>query len=276
MASLYYLQPWQLLSLVFLGIVALMLAILWLDQFLAKHHTSPWVRLGVLGSIGILLFSILYLSQPWPSAILLELVLRPERYDLGIDLWLHLSLLSDPSLLIMLVVIMGIWLVVHGQQQWLVWLVACLVLCLATVFSLQQWLQVSPPASMIGRTLNFSLPSGAITGFALIAALVSMTLTRQWPDLKQNFQALAALSVALAALAKLYLGFHWLTDVLASLALSLILYVCCLACFRLLKLEQSSFRLWQGPLIWLLIITVYSHQLSFALYYKLDYIRLLS
>lgn len=276
MANLYHLQPWQLITLVGLLLAALILLWYLLDNRLKNWQLSPWIRLAVLAFAGAGLLLLTIISQPWPSAIMLELVLRPDRYSLGIDLWLHLSLLSDPSALIMTVVLIGLWLVTHGQSKHLIWLVASLVLALSCIFALQQWLQVSPPASMIGRTLNFSLPSGAITGFALLVGLGCITYCQHARQQRQLVQLASTGLIVAAALAKLFLGFHWLTDIVASLGLALLLLSISVALYRALGLHKSDFRLWQAPLAWLILLTLYSHQLAFALFYKLDYLRLLS
>ena len=73
-----------------------------------------------------------------------------------------------------------------------------------------------------GPDTDFAFPSGHATQSAsLYAMLVVVLSTWMWPRRRVLLSLLAASIVAIVAVARIYLGVHWLTDVLGGLALGL-------------------------------------------------------
>ena len=69
---------------------------------------------------------------------------------------------------------------------------------------------------------DWSFPSGHATQSASFYAMLAVVLsTWIWPRRRVLLSLAAALIVAVVAASRLYLGVHWLTDVLAGLALGL-------------------------------------------------------
>ncbi|PCN48196.1 phosphoesterase [Curtobacterium sp. 'Ferrero'] len=72
---------------------------------------------------------------------------------------------------------------------------------------------------------SFSFPSGHVLGtsdfFLLAAWLIGSRLGRPW--LLRTLFAAAAVMVALQIVSRLFLGYHWLTDTLGSVGLSLLI-----------------------------------------------------
>lgn len=84
--------------------------------------------------------------------------------------------------------------------------------------------RMRPPAALQygGPDTDFAFPSGHATQSASFYAMLVVVLsTWLWPRRRVLLSLVAALIVAIVAVARIYLGVHWLTDVLAGLALGL-------------------------------------------------------
>ncbi|TFC59828.1 phosphatase PAP2 family protein [Cryobacterium sp. TMT2-15-1] len=90
-----------------------------------------------------------------------------------------------------------------------------------------------PPIDLMlfGTDLTFSFPSGHVLGasdFLLVTAY--LLLSRRF-SMRATAAALsvAVVGIVLAALSRLYLGYHWTTDALASVSISLVVVGCVIA-----------------------------------------------
>ena len=83
-----------------------------------------------------------------------------------------------------------------------------------------------PPADMLfGAHPTFSFPSGHVLGacdFLLVAAFLVFSRRRNPTAMALGFAG-AGIGVFFAAASRLYLGYHWLTDALASVSISLVI-----------------------------------------------------
>ncbi|WP_066290017.1 phosphatase PAP2 family protein [Arthrobacter sp. B6] len=84
-----------------------------------------------------------------------------------------------------------------------------------------------PPVELMlfGADHTFSFPSGHVLGacdFLLVGAFLVFSRHKNTRAAVLGFAA-AGVGIVLAALSRLYLGYHWLSDALASLSLSLII-----------------------------------------------------
>ncbi|MCF3141108.1 phosphatase PAP2 family protein [Paenarthrobacter sp. AR 02] len=83
-----------------------------------------------------------------------------------------------------------------------------------------------PPVSLMlfGADTTFSFPSGHVLGasdFLLVLTFLVFSRHRN-PKIAVISFVCAGVGVVLAALSRIYLGYHWLTDAVASVALSLV------------------------------------------------------
>jgi membrane-associated phospholipid phosphatase len=83
-----------------------------------------------------------------------------------------------------------------------------------------------PPASamLLGSDSTYSFPSGHVLGasdFLLVGAFIVFSRRRRPGPVLAGFLA-AWGGIAAQVVSRLYLGYHWLTDALASIALSLV------------------------------------------------------
>jgi len=127
---------------------------------------------------------------------------------------------------IVVAVFIGLWLW-RSRHAWRV-----LVLALAMLTGMSLALLIAqlvsrsrPPAEfmLIGVDPSFSFPSGHVLGvadFLIVGGYLVVSRRRGWGAAVLCSVA-AIVGVGLVALTRLYLGYHWLTDVAASVALSL-------------------------------------------------------
>ena len=83
-----------------------------------------------------------------------------------------------------------------------------------------------PPVELMlfGADHTFSFPSGHVLGasnFLLVTAFLVFSRHRK-PAVTAAGFVLAGFGVALAALSRLYLGYHWVSDAIGSVAVSLV------------------------------------------------------
>ncbi len=171
------------------------------------------------------------------------------RNPLADRLMAALATLGDPEVLLPPVVVALGYLV--WRRRWIAaahWLAA-----LAFGFALTAALGVGidmprPPTAPRG----FGFPSIAVTmatiGFGFFAVLIA----REWPGRKRVWPyLLAGVVVALLGFARLYLGAHWLSDVVAGVLLGVVWLLVLGIAYR----RHVARSFWMRPLAWLFYAT---------------------
>lgn len=175
------------------------------------------------------------------------------------------------SMLLFFVVVLGYLLWSKRKRAALYWLAAAGFALLAGPL-LKYGLQVPRPDIVGHAKTSYAFPSGhtlwAMVLYGFFAVLVARTLTARWRWIPYG---LAGLLITSVALSRLYLGMHWLSDVLGSIALGLI-WVSALgiAYNRHASLPAQS-RLFAisgvtALLLGLTIHTLYTHDMKFSYY----------
>jgi undecaprenyl-diphosphatase len=146
--------------------------------------------------------------------------LQSLRSPWGDHLMTSFSVPGDlPAFLIIACGLTGIlWL--RGQKRASYYLLAAAIFGLLAPLLMKYSLRVPRPPTA-GESLGaWSFPSAhvmrTLTLYGFFSIMVARTLISEWRWLPYS---LAALVVAAVALSRLYLGVHWLTDILASLTL---------------------------------------------------------
>lgn len=133
-----------------------------------------------------------------------------------------ISQLGDSVVNVPLVLGLALWL--SWQRQWLAvghWLAAAAFGGFATVI-IKQALQIPRPTQIYEGLVTYAFPSGHVTlstvlyGFLAVLIASDMTPSRRWLP----YAAVAPIITAVAV-SRLYLGAHWLSDVLGGLMLGI-------------------------------------------------------
>ncbi len=199
-----------------------------------------------------------------------EAVLEPAgivTLDLQVFEWLQT--LRDPALdrlLVMITELGGAWItapVVTAVALWLAWrrlwtalgywLGAALVARLSVVV-LKLLLARSRPGNIYSGIESFSFPSGHATTAMVLYGFLAFLLASGWPVIgRLCLYAAGAVLIVLIGFSRLYLGVHWLTDVMAGFALGFAWVIALALLFRRLHPHQSPAP---GPLAVVVCLTL--------------------
>ncbi|WP_241087553.1 bifunctional DedA family/phosphatase PAP2 family protein [Candidatus Vondammii sp. HM_W22] len=250
----------RLVTLILLLAVLIWLAMLiakWLFRFL-HPHTSAWVQgilrwsqlhpstgeiaaaladpnhpegrsLSILASLLLLttvLFAFLLGTVPEGSFFAIDnailQALQSIRTPWADHLMVYLTRLTDTGTVAAL--ILGILGFLVWRRHWrtvLYWLAAVLFCVLASPL-LKMGLQIPRPEVVMHPPGSYSFPSGhtlkAVVLFGFLSVIIARPISVRWRWLAYG---VAGLLVAAVSLSRLYLGVHWFSDVLGSIALGL-------------------------------------------------------
>jgi membrane protein DedA with SNARE-associated domain/membrane-associated phospholipid phosphatase len=138
----------------------------------------------------------------------------------GDSLAAALSRLGDLAVILPTVTAIYLWLRLRGHRRQAGYWVAAAAFALLAEPLLKVMLQVPRPEAGLSGLLPWAFPSGhvlratVIYGFLAVSLAAGMTPVWRWLP-----YAGAAATVTAVALARLYFGLHWLTDMIGSLAL---------------------------------------------------------
>lgn len=163
-----------------------------------------------------------------------------------------LASLGDWQVLLPAALVALAWLV--WRQRWTAagnW-VAAFVFGLALVWVLDTLIQVPrPPAAM--AVAGFDFPSAQVTMATIVYGFFAVLIARELPGRRRAWPyAVAALLVTTVAFARLYLGAHWLTDVLGGAFLGIVW----VAVLGLAYRRRVTRSFWIGPLSLLFYVSV--------------------
>ncbi|MFP4076017.1 MAG: VTT domain-containing protein [Halochromatium sp.] len=142
---------------------------------------------------------------------------------LGDQLMAGLSRLGEPVVTIPLVVAILVYLRLSGQQRALKYWLAALAFTLLVTPSLGWLVRIPRPDLGLGLRWPWSFPSSQVLSATVLYGFLAISLSRPLaPRWRWMPYALAAALTTAVALARLYVGAAWLTDIVASIALGLL------------------------------------------------------
>lgn len=134
-----------------------------------------------------------------------------------------LSRLGEPVVSIPLVIAILVYLKLSGQQRTLEYWLAALAFLLLTTPVLGWLVRIPRPELGLDLRWPWSFPSGQVLSATVVYGFLAISLSRPLtPRWRWTPYALAAALMTAVALARLYVGAAWLTDVIASIALGLV------------------------------------------------------
>lgn len=213
----------------------------WRSRHVAENRTVPplvanrlYLAAAILIALGLLCFPLVLSGVLSHSGV--------ADLDRPVELWINTQRnpFSTPVMIIMTVAFGPVVLPVIILMAVLVWSVAAkhvwrpLILGAAMVtgviiantiaFIIQRQ---RPPTSLmlIGNDTTFSFPSGHILGASDFLVITAFLLVSRSPTIGRALTALAIAWIGIFAeiYSRLYLGYHWLTDGLASLSISIVI-----------------------------------------------------
>jgi membrane-associated phospholipid phosphatase len=168
------------------------------------------------------LFAIQKLQQPWLTPIMV-----------------FITNIGDPTLLVSLCVIVSIGLVVRKQKSEAMTVAIAAFGALGLNFLLKQLFERSRPAlwSRVVDVRFYSFPSGHAMLSIVIYGILGYLLTTRYPNQRGWIVLGTSILIVLIGFSRLYLGVHWLTDVIAGYAAGFVWLMSCI-----LSLEIWRYR----------------------------------
>jgi membrane-associated phospholipid phosphatase len=219
------------------------------------HYIHPQLvtliaTLGIAG-LGTCLLILFIVSK------LAEEVLEKETFvfDTTFLLWLHqfanpqidqlmlfITQIGDPTTVI---IVAGVTLATlwwrHYRLEAMIFILDCLG---GAILNTGLKLFFSKPRPQLWKQLivetSFSFPSGHAIGSIVLYGFVAYLLATFHPKYSPIIYTLAAILIGIIGISRLYLGVHWLTDIIAGYGVGFLWMMICITMLRLQKLRQGE------------------------------------
>lgn len=179
-------------------------------------------------------------SQAFDTRILLaiERIHTPllDRVMLGI------TFIGDPTVLLIICLGFGIWLLKQGRRATTTTLGVAAVGAIVLNFLLKNLFGRARP-ELWNRIVDvgyYSFPSGHAMVSLVIYGLLGYILSTQFPRARKFILCLTAILVAAIGFSRLYLGVHWPTDVAAGYAAGLVWLIACISSLKVWRKYRSA------------------------------------
>jgi membrane protein DedA with SNARE-associated domain/membrane-associated phospholipid phosphatase len=209
-----------------------------------NYHQLALVVRATIFLVSFVIVLIQVLLQGWLTQFnqpLLEL-LRSLRNDQIDKIMLGITFLGDWHVVLIASVIILMWLI--WQRNWHItfhWLI--LIIIFVVPFLLKYLIFIPRPGGLLNIPAGSSFPSGhtflGICYFGFLATLIATHLNKRWKPPIYYFVTFLVLFIGLS---RLYLGVHWLTDVLGSLLLGLFCVTVLILSYRRKPATHFNFK----------------------------------
>ncbi len=85
---------------------------------------------------------------------------------------------------------------------------------------------------------SYSFPSGHALGSVVLYGAIAYLLSQSYPQFARLIYAIATGLIVAICLSRLYLGVHWLTDIMAGISMGSLWLMLCITMLKLQKLRQ--------------------------------------
>lgn len=137
-------------------------------------------------------------------------------------LMLYCSRLADAAVITTLILVVALFLAWQRHWRSLMHWMAAVAFGLFASAALKYGLHIPRPPNQVPGLGPYSFPSGhtlrAVVLFGFLAVIIARSMRERWRWLPYS---LAGLMIILVALSRLYLGVHWLSDILGSITLGM-------------------------------------------------------
>lgn len=139
------------------------------------------------------------------------------------QLMLFCTHLADAAVIAVLIILVALFLAVQRHWRTLLYWLAAVAFALLASTALKHGLQIPRPPNLPPDLGPYSFPSGhtmrAVVLFGFLAVVTARSMRERWRWLPYS---LAGLVIILVSLSRLYLGVHWLSDILGSITLGMV------------------------------------------------------
>jgi membrane-associated phospholipid phosphatase len=150
------------------------------------------------------------------------LSLQGLRTRWGDDVMVTVTQLGSAYVMIPLVVAVGVWFAITRRLRTLLYWVAAATFAEVLVWVLKVALTRARPPTAYAAIDEYSFPSGHAALGMVVFGFLAFLLGQGKPGWQQTAYALFAAGIAvLVAFSRLYLGAHWISDVIASFGLGI-------------------------------------------------------
>lgn len=166
------------------------------------------------------------LQQPWLTPMMVLIT------DIG-----------DPTVLVILCVIVSVWLVIRKHKSEAMTVAIAAFGALGLNFLLKQIFERNRPAlwSRVVEVKFYSFPSGHAMLSIVIYGILGYLLTTRYPNQRGWMILATSVLIVLIGFSRMYLGVHWLTDVIAGYAAGFVWLVTCILSLEIWR-HRSELR----------------------------------
>lgn len=166
--------------------------------------------------------------------------------------FLGFTLVGDPAVLVLASAMITLWLLLKGCHWLAGHLLVTLGIALWGLHELKAWFAIERPDWVTALPSGAAFPSGHAAGFALFVGILAALINESRPAvLRWQFYLPAGISMVLMAFSRVWLGVHWLSDVVAGLLLALLFAA--LARISYISLTRERFHPRGSFAFWLLL-----------------------
>ena len=166
------------------------------------------------------------------------------RTPLLTTLMVKITTIANPFLFASLAVALAVYLILKKDTYEAALFIVALIVAVVSYTMLNNFLQISRPATGIYQVAGWSFPSGHTTLATAFFFLLSYIFVDKVRNAKEKWLliGLSFLGAFLAAMSRLYLGAHWALDIMAGVALGLMAVSFTVLIFNLFFGESRSLR----------------------------------
>ena len=153
-----------------------------------------------------------------------------------------ITFLGQPSVLVIMSLGLGIWLLTHGRRSQATTLAIAALGAVGLNYWLKQLFARDRPAlwDRIVDVRYYSFPSGHAMVSMVMYGLIGYLLATRFPRWRGLILSLTILLIVVIGFSRLYLGVHWPTDVAAGYAAGLVWLIACILSLEIWRKYRSA------------------------------------
>jgi len=173
-------------------------------------------------------------------------LLRSMRSNIGDNIFLVFTILGSKKVMLISSGLILLWFGIKRYWRTAAHFLATVVLCSGTIFICKHLLFTPRPGQLVNGPIDSSFPSGHVCLTASILGFLAVLIAQELkPGLRRIPYLIAIWLTALVGFSRLFLGAHWLTDIIGSILLAIIIILLVTIAYRrsiisLIPIKQFS------------------------------------